>query len=166
MAVGDYKTCSWIDYRKAYDMGSQSLILACLTMFKVADNIHNLMRNSMRSWIFEWASGGEMLGEVKIKSRIFQGDLSPNFFVLAMILLSIVLNNFKAGYTLDCNRRKINHLLAMDDLKLYGKGLKEVNSLVETTRIYSNDSGKEFGISKCAMLEMKRGRVVDQTYLR
>ena len=49
----------------------------------------------------------------------------------------------------------------MDDLKLYGKNMKELDSLVETTRIYSQDIGMEFGISKCAMLEMKRGRVVD-----
>lgn len=49
----------------------------------------------------------------------------------------------------------------MDDLKLYGKSLKELDSLVETTRIYSKNIGMEFGIYKCAMLEMKRGKAVD-----
>ena len=49
----------------------------------------------------------------------------------------------------------------MDDLKLYGKNLKELDSLVETTRIYGKDIGMEFGISKCAILEIKRGKVVD-----
>ena len=67
----------------------------------------------------------------------------------------------KAGYTLGRNRGKLNHLLFMDDLKLYGKSLIELDSLVETTRIYSKDIGMEFGISKCAMLEMKRSKVVD-----
>ena len=153
---------AWIDYKKAYDMVPHSWILACLTMFKVADNIRNLIRKSMRSWTVELTSGGEMLGEVKIKRGIFQGDsLSPILFVLAMIPLSIVLNNMKAGYTLGRNRGKLNHLLFMDDLKLYGKSLRELDSLVETTRIYSKDIGMEFGISKCAMLEMKRGKVVD-----
>ena len=52
-------------------------------------------------------------------------------------------------------------IIIMDDLKLYGKSLNELDSLVETTRIYSKDIGMEFGISKCAVLEMKRGRVVD-----
>ena len=153
---------AWIDYKKAYDMVPHSWILACLTMFKVADNIRNLIRKSTRSWTVELTSGGEMLGEVKIKRGIFQGDsLSPILFVLAMIPLSIVLNNMKAGYTLGRNRGKLNHLLFMDDLKLYGKSLRELDSLVETTRIYSKDIGMEFGISKCAMLEMKRGKVVD-----
>ena len=153
---------AWIDYKKAYDMVPHFWIFACLNIFKVADNINNLIEKSMRSWKVELTSGGEMLGEVKIKRGIFQGDsLSPILFVLAMIPLSTVLNNMKAGYTFGRNRGKLNHLLFMDDLKLYGKNMKELDSLVETTRIYSKDIGMEFGISKCAMLEMKRGKVVD-----
>ena len=116
----------------------------------------------MRSWTVELTSGGEMPGEVKIKRGIFQGDtLSPILFVLAMIPLSIVLKNIKAGYTLGRNRGKLNHLLFMDALKLYGKSLKKVDSQIETFRIYSEDIGMEFRISKCVMLEMACGRVVD-----
>ena len=48
----------------------------------------------------------------------------------------------------------------MDDLKLYGKTIQELDSLVQTVRIFSNDMGMQFGISKCAMLEMKRGKAV------
>ena len=70
-----------------------------------------------------------MLGDVKVKRGIFQGDnLSPILFVLAMIPLSVVLNNMEAGYSLGRNRRKLNHLLFMDDLKLYGKSLRELTS--------------------------------------
>ena len=103
-----------------------------------------------------------MLCDVKIKYGIFQGDsLSPILFVLAMIPLSVVLNNKEAEYSLGRNRRKLNHLLFMDDLKLYGQSLRELDSLVGTTPIYSKDIGMKFGIPKCAMLEMKRGKVVD-----
>ncbi|XP_065055326.1 uncharacterized protein LOC135683871 [Rhopilema esculentum] len=92
---------AWIDYRKAYDMVPHSWILACLTMFNVADNIHNLIRKLMRSWTVELTSEGEMLDEVKIKRGIFQGDsLSPLLFVWAMIPLSMVLKKMKARYTL------------------------------------------------------------------
>ena len=130
-------------------MAPHSWILACLTMFKVAVNIHNLIRNSMRSWTVELTSGREMLGDVKIKKGVFQGDnLSPILFVLAMIPLSIVLNNIEAGDTLGRNRGKLNHLLFMDDLRLSGKSLKGVDSLVKTTRIYSKEIGIEYGISK------------------
>ena len=152
---------AWIDYKKAYDMVPHSWILACLRMFKLADNVFNLIENSMSSWTVDLTSGGEMLGQVKIKRGIFQGDsLSPILFVLTMIPLSIVLNNLKVGYLLGRNRGKLNHLLFMDDLKLYGKSMSELDSLVEATRIYSQDIGMEFGISKCAMLEMKRGKMV------
>ena len=47
----------------------------------------------------------------------------------------------------------------MDDLKLYGKSEKQVDTLVNTIRIFSKDIGMEFGISKCAVLIMKRGKI-------
>ena len=43
----------------------------------------------------------------------------------------------------------------MDDLKLYGKNKKQVDTLVNTVHIFSKDIGMEFGISKCAVLIMK-----------
>ena len=35
---------------------------------------------------------------------------------------------------------RINHLLFMDDLKLFAKIEKEIDSLVQTVRIYSDDT--------------------------
>ena len=115
----------------------------------------------MKNWRVELTSMGEKLGEVNIRRGIFQGDsLSPILFVMALIPLSTVLNKTKVGYGLGKNRGKINHLLYMDDLKLYGKSLEELDSLVQTVRIYSKDIGMEFGIEKCAMIEMKRGKMI------
>ena len=54
---------------------------------------------------------------------------------------------------------KRNHLLFMDDLKLFGKNEKQVDTLVKTVRIFSHDIGMEFGISKCAVLIMNRGKL-------
>ena len=48
----------------------------------------------------------------------------------------------------------------MDDLKLYAKKVKELDSLVQTVRVYSEDIGMKFGIQKCAMAEMKREKMV------
>ena len=48
----------------------------------------------------------------------------------------------------------------MDDLKLYSRTEKELNSLVETVRIFSKDINMEFGIQKCALLVLKRGKSV------
>ena len=44
----------------------------------------------------------------------------------------------------------------MDDLKLYAKNEKSLDSSIQTVRIFSKDIGMEFGIEKCAMLPMKR----------
>ena len=60
----------------------------------------------------------------------------------------------EAGYTLGRKRGYLHHLQFMDDLRVYGKNMKDLDSLIETTRTYSKDIGMEFGISKCAMLEM------------
>ena len=45
-------------------------------------------------------------------------------------------------------------------MKLCGKDEKEINSLVQAVRIFSNDVGLSFGINKCSVLAMKRARMV------
>ena len=44
------------------------------------------------------------------------------------------------------------------DDKLFAKNEKELKTLIHANRIYSQDIGMEFGIEKCAMLEMKSGK--------
>ena len=46
----------------------------------------------------------------------------------------------------------------MDDIKLFAKNEKELETLIHAVRIYSQDIGMEFGIEKCAMLVMKSGK--------
>ena len=46
----------------------------------------------------------------------------------------------------------------MDDIKLFAKNEKELETLTQTVRIYSQDIVMEFGIEKCAMLVMKSGK--------
>ena len=46
----------------------------------------------------------------------------------------------------------------MDDIKLFAKNEKELETLMDVVRIYSQDTGMEFGIEKCAMLVMKSGK--------
>ena len=49
----------------------------------------------------------------------------------------------------------------MDDLKLFGKNEEQIDSLVKTVHIFSKDIGMEFGIKKCGMLVMKKGKIVE-----
>ena len=76
------------------------------------------------------SSNGERLRSVSIRRGIFQGDsLSPLLFVVSMIPLSLVLRKCEAGYTYAKNT-KVNHLLFMDDLKLYARSECQLDSLI------------------------------------
>ena len=69
--------------------------------------------------------------EVDIKRGIFQGDsLSPLVVLLALIPLSLILTKAKAAYEFSVSKEKANHLLFMDDLKLYSRSEKGLDSLV------------------------------------
>ena len=46
--------------------------------------------------------------------------------------MSLVLREVKAGYGCGKNEFNLNHLLFMDDLKLYGKSEDQIDSLVRT----------------------------------
>lgn len=151
---------AWIDYRKAYDMVPHSWIHECIEMFGIAKNVERFLKDSMTRWRTELTACGEALGEVRIKRGIFQGDsLSPLLFVLCMVPLTLLLRKVKAGYEFKRKKVKVNHILFMDDLKLYGKNEEQVSSLVNTVYLFSKDIGMEFGLKKCGVLMMRRGKV-------
>ena len=54
----------------------------------------------------------------------------------------------------------VSHLLFMDDLKLYGTSEEMLDSLIQTVRIFSDDIGMQFGLEKCGILVLERGKVI------
>ena len=58
------------------------------------------------------------------------------------------------------NGERLNHLLFMNDLKIFAKSELEVNGLVSTVQKLSNDIGMEVGIKKYGVIELKSGKVV------
>ena len=52
----------------------------------------------------------------------------------------------------------INHIMYTNNTKGFSLNEKELKSLKQTIRIYSQDIGMEFGNEKCAMLIMKSGK--------
>lgn len=104
-----------------------------------------------------------MSKEIAIKCGIFQGDtLSPLWFCLALNLLSKLLNKSKYGYIINKTRNcKINHQLYMDDLKLFAANREEMRRLLEIVSSFSQTIGMEMGLDKCAVLDVKRGRVAE-----
>ena len=48
----------------------------------------------------------------------------------------------------------------MGDLKLYSKSERTLDSVIEAVKIFSQDIRMQFAINKCAMLVMKKGKIV------
>ena len=115
----------------------------------------------MVNWKTVLTSGGMALGQVDIRRGIFQVDsLSPLLFIMIMLPLTLVLRKMRAGYKLAKDMKPINHLLFMDDLKLYGASKNQLGSLVQVIRIFSQGIKMSFRLDKCAVLEMRRGRQI------
>lgn len=51
------------------------------------------------------------------------------------------------------------HLLSIDEIKLYARNEQEINSLIHTTRIDSNDILMSFGMDKCGQMVSKSGKM-------
>ena len=77
----------------------------------------------MEQWKLSLTSNGEDLGEVAVKRETFQGDnFSPLLFLLSVVvLLSLILRKVNTSYEWGKKEYKLNHLLFMDDLKLFLK---------------------------------------------
>ena len=137
-------------------------ILESLGLVQVSENIVEFIRKSMKNWITNLTSCGEYLVNIDIRRGIFQGDsLSPLLFVLCMIPLTQTLRKLKSGYTLK-NEETLNHILFMDDLKIFAKSDSAVDGLVSTVQILSNDIGMEFGMKKvwCTCIEKRKSSFI------
>ena len=116
----------------------------------------------MQNWKTMLTSAWKELAVVHIRRGIFQGNsLSPLLFEIFLTPMSLVLRKVKAGYSFGNNKPKVNHLLFMDDMKLFGRSSVEIDKLVSTVYLVSADMQMEFGIRKCGVLVLKKGKVVD-----
>ena len=141
-------------------------IIASLENIKAHPSIVGFMKRAMPQCRSELRLEGESYGHCKINRGIFQGDsLSPLLFIKRLKPLTHILNNTREGYKLD-NGNVLNHLLYMDDLKLYGKNEKEIESPLHIVRIFRTDIGMTFGTEKFARLGIRRGNEVKRDGIR
>ena len=131
-------------------MVPHSWIQKCAKVFGVAVNVISFVNASMKQWNAELTASNQRLGNVRIRRGIFQGDsLPPLLFVLVIIPLTLVLRQTKISHELEKGGKKINHLLFMDDLKLFAKNEDQIDSSVNTVRIFSEDIKLEFWQLNC-----------------
>ena len=69
-------------------------------------------------------------------------------FVVALIPVTIILRTLNQGYSLGKGKERLNHLLFMDDLQLYGSNDNEFDSLVKVVKMASRDVGMLFGFDR------------------
>lgn len=101
------------------------------------------------------------LQTIQINNGIFQGDsLSPTWFCLALNPLSTLRDNTQMGYRLDKRSGvRISHMLYMDDIKLFAESRKHLTLLLDNTKSFSDSIGMAFGLDKCAVVSVNRGKI-------
>ena len=140
---------AWIDNKNVHDIVPQSLIINCLKMYKISDEVINFIEKNLESGI---DSRRKKLSWSKDQKRyIWRSALSPLLFIITMKPLNPILRKCTAGYKLR-SQKKIKHLMYIDDIKIFAKNKQELETRIHTVRIYSQNIGMEFGIEKCARL--------------
>ena len=113
----------------------------------------------MKTWKVELTARGITLAEVKIQRGIFQGDaLSTLLLITAMMLLIYILRIVHRELKFTKSQENINHPVYMESIKVFVKNEKELESLIQTIRIYRQNIGLQYGIEKCIMLILNSGK--------
>ena len=75
--------------------------------------------------------------------------------------LTHILRDAAPGCHFASNGQKVDHLLFMDNLKLYASSENSLGSLIQTVHVFSDDIVMEFEATKYAVLTMKKGKMAN-----
>ena len=123
-------------------MATHSWIIKSLELVGAAKNIVNPLKETMKNWKANLICRNTDLGSMNINRGIFEGDsLSPLLFSVSLLPLTLALRKMKQGQSFGKGKSKLNHLLFMDDLKLYGGSQPDIDSLIQTAYTVTVDIG-------------------------
>ncbi|KAL1446790.1 hypothetical protein WDU94_005582 [Cyamophila willieti] len=159
----------YIDYQKCFDSLPHSWLLEILSIYKINPTIINFLSEIMKHWrtVVENDDSGttRRTGPIHIRKGIFQGDcLSALWFCIALNPLSNLLRSKPMGFNIRGEGRvmyKINHLVYMDDLKLYASSKSQLDQLIQIVSEFSSDIQMKFGLDKCRFLSIQAGKMVN-----
>ena len=141
---------AWIDYKATFDMIPHSWLAECLEIYSAEESIIRFLKNTMPNWKTILTSSGTRLAEVNIRRGIIQGgSLSPLLLLVEMIPMTRVLERIEVWYQLEKGGSRINHQMFMDDIKLFGRGTTEIDTLafLLCTSFYNLSVGEVWWLS-------------------
>ncbi|XP_066901997.1 uncharacterized protein [Halyomorpha halys] len=152
---------AWINYRKAFDSVPHSWLPKVLEMYKVQTKVSKLLTNLMAGWVTKVKIG------VTHRNKNYEGYV-PKRLPLPIVVLygAVPIKSDTAEEQVDYKLNTkdeattVSHNWYMDDLKLYAKNKQQLQSMSEIVSSYTKDISMSFGLDKCALLHVNKGRVV------
>ena len=97
--------------------------------------------------------------DLHYRHGLFQEDcLSPLLFCISIVPLSHALRSID-GYKSKSFGDRVTHLLLMDDLKVYARDERAMKKALSLVDRVSKAVGMELGLRKCAVANIKRGKL-------
>ena len=156
----------WLDYRKAFDSAPHEWLLYALKLAKTPEKLIVAIRELTKIWSTKLHLSGTKESittkTIRFHKGIFQGDsLSVILFILSVNPLSQLLKQLK-GYAADNKRTtNITHNFFIDDLKLFAGTLNNLKKLLDIVTTFSKDIDMQFGVDKCAYIQISGGKQVN-----
>ncbi|KAF4531352.1 hypothetical protein B566_EDAN017258 [Ephemera danica] len=144
------QSTGWVDYMKPSDSVPHSWLSCVLRLYKIEPLlIHMLERQGVDKITTD---------EIRILRGIFQGDSqSPLWFCLSLNPLSRMLRTSEYGNVVQKNPQ----VKIKDDLKIYASNRDMLQNMFKLVKSFSDSICMEFGLDKCAVVHILRGKVQD-----
>ena len=151
----------WLDMRKAFDSVSHKWILQVLQAYGIDQRVVRTLEQLMGNWRTVLTAEGEEISEaIAIRRGIFQGDsLSPLLFITALNPISWYVRTLEDGVRCP-DGRKLNHLLYVDDWKLFAETKAGANRLAAEVKELSASVGLVLNERKCAVAVVSKGNLI------
>ena len=159
-------TCTWVDLKKAFDSVSHPWLFRCLECYGVPVVLIDFIKNIVKTWEISieinTKNGKEKIETVKVNCGILQGDsFCVTLFIMSVNPLAWYIRSTE-GYDITCHRNeKITHSLYVEDLKTYHKSRNKAAVMSTTIKSMFTDIGFEWGLQKCAAVEVNRGKLTE-----
>ncbi|XP_018473851.2 uncharacterized protein LOC108845081 [Raphanus sativus] len=143
-----------VDIAKAFDTLSWEFLFNCLQGLHLPDILISWLKACVCTPHFTIGYNGMVQGYFKGKRGLRQGDpLSPYLFVIAMNILSLMLNKAaaeqKIKYHERCSTSKLTHLCFADDLLIFIDGsLESVQNVMQVLHEFELRSGLAVSVHK------------------